>query len=341
MTITIPILSEEKIAAFHREGYLVVEDVFTNADLQPVIDEISCELDNIAQKAVSAGSLSRTYAEHDFEHRLAHINRETPSVAREMWNGNVVLPAFFDLMRTPRLLDAVELLCGPEIIASSVYRLRPKVPNHVQSAVPWHQDSGYFEPYCDKALVLTVWLPLVNATQENGCMWVLPRTHGDGLLAHRQRVGQPYLEIPDSVLPKGKPVCCPVKKGGVLLMTNLTPHVSFDNNSDIVRWSMDLRYQSAALPTNAKITRLPGEIVGTPDRVGDDGVPIACYPPEPDFLVRSAARPNEVMKSGDEFLRLRQEHVSRPITNRWKAHWESDGSKATQSSETKRDITTN
>lgn len=31
-----------------------------------------------------------------------------------------------------------------------------KVPRHPFSAVPWHQDSGYFEPRCDNDLILTV-----------------------------------------------------------------------------------------------------------------------------------------------------------------------------------------
>jgi ectoine hydroxylase-related dioxygenase (phytanoyl-CoA dioxygenase family) len=318
---TTPVISEEELAFFHSEGYLVVPDIFADHDLQPVIDEITSQLDDLARAAVKAGTLSRTYEEFDFDHRLAMINRETPEIAKAMWNTNVVLPSFFDLMRTPRLLDAVERLCGPEIIASSVYRLRPKVPSHTQSAVPWHQDSGYFEPYCDKGLVLTVWLPLVDATREKGCMWVLPRQHKTKVFKHRAAAGQPYLEIPPEALPAGDAVCCPVPKGGALLMTNLTPHASFENNTDMVRWSMDLRYQSAALPTNAKITRLPGEVVGTPEPTGSDDAPVACFPPEPDFLVRSRLRPTEVMSNQQDFLRLRREHVTRPVTDRWNEDW--------------------
>ena len=99
------------------------------------------------------------------------------------------------------------------------------------------------------------------------------------------------------------------------MMTNLMPHASFANRSDGVRWSMDLRYQSAALPTNAPITRLSGEA----EADAAAGVPIACYPPEADFLVRSRLRPTEVMQTGEQFVNLRRQHVSRPLTNRWLA----------------------
>lgn len=305
-----PGLSAEQREHFFEHGYVMVPDVFTDADLQPVIDEVSATVDHLARDAVKAGKLSRDYAEYDFEHRLAMISRETGAIASAMWNANLTLPTFFDLMRTPRLLDIAETLCGPELIASSVYRLRPKVPGHRQSPVPWHQDSGYFEPTCDKALVLTVWLPLVNATQENGCMWVLPGGHKPGkVVRHRSSSKGPYLEILEEDLPPGTPRCVPVPKGGALLMTNLIPHASFDNVSDGVRWSMDLRYQSAALPTNADISRLPGEAT--------DEFPGACYPPEKDSLIRSEARPDEVVKTRDDFVRLRSTHAARPVTQRW------------------------
>ncbi len=319
-----PPITAEQQAFFLDQGYLVVPDIFSDSDLIPVIEEISEQLDQLASEFFKAGKLSCTYDTLDFEHRLAMINRETSEIAKAMWDTNVVLPSFFNLMCTPRLLDLIELFCGPEIIASSVYRLRPKVPDHIQSAVPWHQDSGYFEPMCDKGLVLTVWLPLVNATRENGCLWVLPKAHRHGILTHRKAEGRPYLEITPDGLPSQDAVCCPVPKGGVLLLNNMTPHASFDNTTDAVRWSMDLRYQSAAMPTNARISRLPGEMVEVPGMDAQDERPIACYPPEPDFLIRSQRRPDEVLTTAEQFLELRRSHVSQPVTNRWNAAWESD-----------------
>jgi hypothetical protein len=102
-----------------------------------------------------------------------------------------------------------------------------------------------------------------------------------------------------------------VRRGGVLLLTNLTPHCSTPNTSDGIRWSMDLRYQSASLPTNAPITRLPQEVIL------DGDAPIACYPPEADVLIRSASRPGEVIASADRFEAMRRNHVPGAITERW------------------------
>ena len=307
-------LTTEQLEQFDREGFVVVEGVFEDADLQPVIDEITEAVEVRARELVAAGELSRTYEEYGFETRLAYISQETDKLARSIWDGTLAGPAFFGLISNPKLLDVAEQLCGPELIASSVYRLRPKIPHYDHGAVPWHQDSGYFEPYCDDALVLTVWLPLVDATAERGCMWAMPGVHRQGIFRHQGRQGKAYLEIPDDELPPAEPVCCPVNKGGVLLLTNRTPHVSFENNSDIVRWSMDLRYQSASLPTNAIMTRLEGDSIPSES----EGVPVACYPPEADFLVRSKIRPNEIVTDPTEFHRLRKHHQHQPVTNRWK-----------------------
>ncbi|HMD86022.1 MAG TPA: phytanoyl-CoA dioxygenase family protein [Terriglobia bacterium] len=306
-------LSDQQVQHMQEEGYLVIERLFDDAELQPVIDEISADLDQRCRKAVAEGKLSRTYEEFDFEHRLTCVDAENQTISKSMWDNKVALPSFFGLMTNPKLLDVAEQLCGPELIASSVYRLRPKVPSHSWSPVPWHQDSGYFEPYCDLGLILTVWLPLVDATEERGCLWVMPRMHKGGLFFHQPDAMAHYLVIPDEEFGGRQPVPAPVPKGGVLLLTNRTPHASFENKTDVVRWSMDLRYQSATLPTNAPITRLPGEAKSA----GTVGVPVACNPPEPDFLVRSQIRPHEVMKTAEEFIALRKNHVYQAATDRW------------------------
>jgi ectoine hydroxylase-related dioxygenase (phytanoyl-CoA dioxygenase family) len=312
-------LSAQQIEQFHREGYLMVPDLLIEEDLQGPMEDINAHINEHATRLVQEGKLSRDYAEEDFEHRLAKISQETDEIARGMWNGTLHGTGFFKLITSPRMLDVAESLCGEELIASSVYRLRPKVPSHIKSAVPWHQDSGYFEPYCDSALVLTAWIPLVNATEDNGCLWVIPGSHRLPVLPHREHPTKGYLEILDEDLPADlERVCVPVPRGGALLLTNRTVHVSFENRTDRVRWSMDLRYQNAALPTNAPIQRLENESIPAGEDPNQEGfVPVACYPPEADFLVRSRQRPDQVVTDPQEFARMRREHAARPVTNRW------------------------
>ena len=52
----------------------------------------------------------------------------------------------------------------------------------------WHQD-GYTEHLSDPQ-VPAIWLGLTDATVENGCLRVVPRSHRLGLLSHRLRQTQ-------------------------------------------------------------------------------------------------------------------------------------------------------
>ena len=89
--------------------------------------------------------------------------------------------------------------------------------------------------------------------------------------------------ITDDDLPEDTPgkVVAETPLGGVVFMTNLTAHCSTPNLSDTIRWSVDLRFQSAEVPNNASLW--PGEQPGH----ADENVRIACYAPEADFVVKS------------------------------------------------------
>ena len=308
MLRTVQGLAEEEIETFHREGYLVVENLFSVSDLQPVIDEISGEVLARARRLVAEGKLSSTYEELGFERQLVAIDQEVDTLLPDISSGALSGPEIFRLICHPRLLDIAESLCGPELIASSVYRLRPKLPHDSRGEVPWHQDSGYFDPACDKGLILTVWLPLVDASPESGCLYVLPRLHRSEVFPHRPNQAGTYLEIETKDFPRSyRAAAVPANKGSVLLMTNRTPHASFGNKGDTVRWSMDLRYQSANLPSNATFSRTESEAAER-ER---ESVPAACYPPSADFLVRSRERSSDVVSDAEVFHRTRTAHRAR------------------------------
>lgn len=310
-------ISKEQQDFFKENGYLLVEKVLDESDLQDVIDEINSEIDKRTKQLFENGDLSSIYENESFETRLAKISSETPKLAVSIWNGILHGRAIYELITNSKLLDVAEGFCGDEVIASSVYRLRPKIPNYGYGEVPWHQDSGYFEPYCDDSLVMTMWIPLVDTSAENGCLYVIPGTHKGNVVEHEMHKTGKYLSVKEELVPKENWVECAVPKGGVLLLSNKVIHASFKNSTEGVRWSMDLRYQSAKLPTNAKITRLGNDIVEDVKA----GVPSACYPPDADFLVRSSTRKDEIISSYEQFKKLRENFAGKPVTNRFGVTW--------------------
>jgi len=92
-----------------------------------------------------------------------------------------------------------------------------------------------------------------------------------------------------------------MKAGDVLLLTNLTPHASFANRTNTVRWSIDLRYQSAHVPNT--VEEKPASY--TRER---DPVTMACDPPEADFVIRDRNDPAREVHSADQFRQLRQRY---------------------------------
>lgn len=306
------------------EGYVVVENLIDAATLQTLSQEIHAVVDAKARQMYDEGLLPESFSDAGFARQLARVAEYDMALAQELiarvhgtkGEGGHMGPGIFELIRHPALLNCIEKLVGPEIIGSSVYRIRPKAPGAVRGAVPWHQDSGYLIGHCDKELILTCWIPLVDSTIENGCLYVLPGAHKLGMCEHHTGGSGGYLVIEESDLPGGlEPVPIEMKAGGVLFMTNLTPHASFMNNSDHVRWSIDLRYQSASVPNN--VGKMPGDI----DPDGPE-IEIACYPPEADFVLRSKAHPEKVVQTWQELKQLRDDYWAhrrdfRGIAGRW------------------------
>ena len=72
--------------------------------------------------------------------RLTRICRHTDTVYKGVMGrggGGHAGEALFKIITHPNLLAKVESLVGPEIVGSSVYRVRPKVPGLPHGVVPW------------------------------------------------------------------------------------------------------------------------------------------------------------------------------------------------------------
>ena len=89
----------------------------------------------------------------------------------------------WNLATHPRLLDCLEDLLGPVIVLKHT-RIFYKYAQ-IAAWVGWHKD-GSTEHLAD-AQVPTIWLGLTNATVENGCLRVVPRSHRLGMRSHRSR----------------------------------------------------------------------------------------------------------------------------------------------------------
>ena len=216
-------LSAAQLTQFEEQGYLVVEDVLDPvADLQAVLDEYDTVLDGIVDGLIAEGVLRETYKGLPFPERLTRVSMESGRNFPQHFDISLPQsgvkydtpmhhgPAVFRLLTNQRLLDVVESIVGPEIYSNPVQHIRTKLPKKAVSStykyngllqkVDWHQDNGVILPEADEATILTVWVPLTDATVENGCMQVIPRSHQAGIEDHcpgRRRRPHPRQGAPD------------------------------------------------------------------------------------------------------------------------------------------------
>ena len=86
-----------------------------------------------------------------------------------------------ELIRHPRILDAVEDIIGPDILCwgSSFFIKEQRNPGYVS----WHQDSTYWG--LEPPDIITAWVAFTDSTAANGAMRVIPGTHKLDQVPHR------------------------------------------------------------------------------------------------------------------------------------------------------------
>ena len=158
-------------------------------------------------------------------------------------------PWFNDLIRHPRILDAIEDVIGPDILVwtSTFFIKEPYSPTFAA----WHQDGTYFglEPHEQ----VCAWVALTDASAEAGCMEMLssggaPRQlhHAALGLAHSiNRAGQTIMEPFDDT----SPVAMALPAGSFSLHHELAVHRSAPNRAAHRRVGIGLNY----LPTHVRV----------------------------------------------------------------------------------------
>lgn len=319
-------LSAEQIERFHTDGFLLVEDLFDPAtDIGPILTEYEGVLDRLANTLFEQGAIASPYKELPFSDRLIQIYEESGTVHPQyfdfslpqngvthdtpFWAG----PAVFDMIRHPRLLDAIESLIGPEIYSNPVQHIRIKPPESKTfeklkdhevaqvGATPWHQDQGVITAEADESDIITVWFPLRDASERHGCLAVAARSHQEGLVQHcpaeRGNTAGVGVHIREQLIEGREIVPMPMKAGSALFMTKETIHKSLRNTSDEVRISFDLRYNPIGQPTGREA--FPG------------------------FVARSQTRPETELHDADAWNQLWMEarralaEQDIPKFNRW------------------------
>jgi ectoine hydroxylase-related dioxygenase (phytanoyl-CoA dioxygenase family) len=248
----------EQASTYDELGFFVVEHAFdpeTVSEVVAEIDPIEHELEDL---------LRQTYGGKVFIARADEITFTTHLVARSAF-----LRAF---VASSPLVDICADLIGPDVRLywdQAVYK-KPATA----ASFPWHQDNGY--AFVEPQQYLTCWIALTDATEENGCPWVVPGLHKMGTLRHEAtETGLVCFENAEGALP------VPVAAGGIVVFSSLTPHCTGPNQTDEVRKSYIVQYAPNGAVVLAggsrdKAEHVPAEAEARQFPVLVDGLPIGA-----------------------------------------------------------------
>ncbi len=190
-----------------------------------------------------------------------------------------------EIATNERVLDAVEAMLGPDILLYDVTFI-VKEPGS-ESFVSWHQDLTYWGLSNDEQV--SMWLALSPATEESGCMRMVPGSHKYGMMKHEDlRDARNVLHRGQSVqgVDEQQAVLCPLQPGEASFHHGWTLHASMPNRSNDRRIGLNVQYINPSarqtLSPNATATLVRGE-----DRYG-------YY--EPDVFASGRMLPDDVAR---------------------------------------------
>lgn len=219
-----PRLTETQVADYRREGYLLYH--------QPVLP---------AKKFAGLKAC--------FENLLAKLPGDVRPESMDV--PHFVHPELFEWLFADEVLDLVEPILGPDItLFSSHFICKPKGNG---KRVPWHEDSAYWKGQIEPMEVCTIWLAIDPSTKENGCMYIVPRSHNTGKkgFSDYDDVDSSKNIFPTEITPTQRndalAVACELQPNECSLHNGRLIHGSPANTSHIRRCGYTMRYMPASV----------------------------------------------------------------------------------------------
>ena len=233
---------------FRESGYLIIPDFVSQAECQALIERA----EQLTGTFVTDGPLSRFTTDETRRSTDAYFLASARDVAfffedETVIDGQLTLPPadacnkighalhdfdpiFSAFSRNPdleRVAKAVGLV-DPLLIQSMFIFKNPRVGGRVD----WHQDATFL--YTDPITVKGFWFALEDADRENGCLWVAPGGHLQGVRRRfiRGEEGQTSFIPPEAApLELPSPVPLEVPAGTLVVFDGCLPHFSAANRS--------------------------------------------------------------------------------------------------------------
>jgi len=213
------LMDEARRRQMDEDGFVILPGLFTAAEM----DDLAVVLETYEARRQAQSGKDSMSKEVLFSQKVAERDEQVRAFATR-----------------PEFVELSTACVGPD---TDLYFNQMVFKNpEGASTFSWHQDDAYgpVEP----SPYLTVWIAITDATEENGCISVLPGSHRHGLVEHWQSsFGLACHSLDD----QDQGILVPLPKGSVVCFWSTLMHKSGPNRSKDVRKAMVLQFSPLGL----------------------------------------------------------------------------------------------
>lgn len=251
---TLADIDDRQIARFHEQGYLAIRQAFAPQQIESagramwhLIDGKNPDFKGLQVEADNRGCFSTLTGEarRDAVRKLWKFVESDDRLSALAYDSDVLAVLARMMNDTPVLFQDMGLIKPPRIGREK----------------PWHQDCAYFN-YPVHTTVVGVWIAIDAATEENGCLHIIPGSNQHGPIPHFKRRDW---QICDADVAVPNSVTVPLDPGGCLFWHGLTHHGSPTNRSPYRRRALQYHYRpqcAVALTTAERLATYGGDQLG-------------------------------------------------------------------------------
>ncbi len=224
-------LTDQEVAQYHRDGFIVVPDVISEEDI--------AELRKVTEEFVEA---SRQTLEHTDVFDLEPGHNASQPRLRRIKTPHLQHPVYARMVKHPKIVAVLQRLWGPNI-RFDLSKLNLKAAGF-GSSLEWHQDWAFY-PHTNEDLA-AVGIMIDDFRPDNGSMLVIPGSHTGPIYNHHAKghfVGG--IDPVDSGIDFSKSVMCTGKAGSITVHHVRLLHGSSANTSGRPRRFLLHQYRAA------------------------------------------------------------------------------------------------
>jgi phytanoyl-CoA hydroxylase len=251
-------LTPQQLTEYERDGFLVMEDFVSATDCDRLRERARALVQAFDPQGIvsifstreqtrtsddyflNSGDKIRFFFEEDAFNPDGSLRQSKERSINKIGHAlHDLEPVFQQFSRTPEITRlAYDLKIEQPLLIQSMYIF--KQPG-IGGEVTCHQDATFL--YTDPPSVVGLWFALEDATKDNGCLWAIRGGHRAGLKSRFMRApeGGTRFEVldksawtPDGLVP------LEVKKGTLIVLNGLLPHLSRANRSERSRHAYTL-----------------------------------------------------------------------------------------------------